>query len=78
MDTADIQSVRLEQAGAANFFVRHRPTDKLIGRVWQESNGEWWATFYLGQGAAARNVSGGRFGAQDDAVAAVRARQKDQ
>lgn len=74
MDTADIQNVRLEQEGDANYFVRHRLTDKLIGRVWQEPNGEWWATFFLGEGSTAQNVSGGKFDTQSSAVAEVLAR----
>lgn len=76
MTTNDIQNVRLEQAGDANHFVRSRETGKLIGRVWQEPNGEWWATFYLGDGPTARNVSGGKFDTQRDAFAAVWARSE--
>jgi hypothetical protein len=71
MTRNDVQDVRLEQAGNANYFVRHRKTGKLIGRVWQEPNGEWWSTFYLGDGRTARNVSGGKSDTQDDAVAKV-------
>jgi hypothetical protein len=71
MDTNDLQDVRLEQEGNANYFVHHGRTGKLIGRVWQEPNGEWWATFYLGQGSTARNVSGGNFDTQRNAVAEV-------
>ena len=77
MDTDDIQGVRIEQEDATNDFVHHRKTGKLIGRVWRESNGEWWATFYLGEGSTARNVSGGKFDTQADAEAAVRARMED-
>lgn len=77
MEATDIQGVRMEQEGDANYFVYHRETGKLIGRVWQEPNGEWWATFYLGEGPTARNVSGGKFDTQSDAVTAVCARAED-
>lgn len=65
------QDVRLKRAGDANYFVYDRQTGKLIGRVWQESNGEWWATFYLGEGRTACNVSGGKFDSDSDAIAEV-------
>lgn len=72
----EVENVRLEQEGDANYFVRSRDAGKLIGRVWQEPNGEWWATFYLGEGRTARNVSGGKFDTQGDAVSAVWASRK--
>lgn len=70
-------TVRLKPAGPDNFFVHDCATDDLIGRVWQEPNGKWWATLYLGERHTARNVSGGKFDTQDAAVAAVRAGQED-
>jgi hypothetical protein len=72
MSTNGIQDVRLERTDDANYFVHNRGTGKLIGRVWQEPNDDWWATFYLAEG----NVSGGKFGTQDAAVAAVWTRSK--
>jgi hypothetical protein len=72
-----LNAVRLEPAGPDNSFVHDRATDDLIGRVWQEPNGEWWATFYLGEGATARSVSGGKFDSQGDAVAEVWVRSED-
>lgn len=71
MTVNNLDSVRLEPAGRGNDFVHDRATGRVIGRVWQESNGEWWATFYLGQGRTATNVSGGNFETQDAAVVAV-------
>lgn len=68
MSPDTLNAVRLEPAGPDNFFVHDRATDGLMGRVWQEPNSEWWATFYLGEGAKARNVSGG---ASDSQLAAV-------
>ncbi|MFD8626717.1 hypothetical protein ACFV4E_23005 [Streptomyces hygroscopicus] len=77
MDTDGIQGVQIEPEDATNDFVHHRKTGKLIGRVWQESNGEWWATFYLGERPTARNVSGGKFDTRTDAEAAVRAQTEE-
>ena len=77
MNSDMLTAVRLEPAGRDNHFVYHRATGRLIGRVWQEANGDWWATFYLGEGRTASNVSGGKFDTQGNAVAAVQARQKD-
>ncbi|WP_060888085.1 hypothetical protein [Streptomyces caniscabiei] len=73
MNTDAVNAVRLDPAAPDNFFVHDRATDDLIGRVWQEPNGQWWATFYLGEGRTVRNVSGGKFETQDAAVAAARA-----
>ncbi|MFJ4624240.1 hypothetical protein [Streptomyces sp. NPDC088812] len=77
MVTNDAQDVRLEQAANANYFVYDRETGKLIGRVWQEPNDGWWATFYLGEGVTARSMSGGRFNGRDAAVTAVLFQSKD-
>lgn len=71
------EGIQLEPVGNANHFVRYGQTGKLIGRVWQEPNGEWWATCYLGEGRTMRNVSGGKYDTKDAAVAAVLAGQGD-
>lgn len=60
--------VRLDEEADDNYFVYDRETGKLIGRVWREANGEWWATAYLSDG---RNVSGGKSDSRLDAVAKV-------
>lgn len=65
---AAARQVRLEEAADGNYFVYDREMGKLIGRVWREPNGEWWATFYLGGG---HNVSGGKSDSRLDAVAKV-------
>jgi len=68
MTTNVLNAVRLEPAGDDNYFVRDRAADRLIGRVWREANGEWWATFYVGD---AHSESGDKHETQDDAAAAV-------
>jgi hypothetical protein len=63
-----LDRVHLDQAAPGNFFVRDRATSNLIGRVWQQPSGNWWAMFYL---ADTQSVSGGPHGTRDGAVVAV-------